>query len=227
MIEMSNPHQGYLCVFAERRQIAYHSHYVGGINNLAFATCPNCEHMLWRVITFDCSDSLLNLSDTMANHLPLLFCFNCRIANGKLFYVIKSSEEIDVVAYELGDDFETPYYDYPASFDPLDIELQMISEYAQDQIILFNKGEILSVDAPFQVALDVGLQHQVGGEPLLIQRNPDDYLVCPQCGSIMSFFATAGNMNSSAAGFWDNPWCQIVAFLCRRCNCVGLFAQAD
>ena len=76
--------------------------------------------------------------------------------------------------------------------------------------------------------------HQVGGEPYLVQLNPDyqagelqEFVTCPMCEQVMPFLAAIGDKTVSGKGFADNSEVQVLFHYCARDHVVSAFHQCD
>ncbi len=202
-------------------------HYFCGENNISGAICPNCNKALLILLTVDLTDERLSLSNRFFNKLPLLFCWTCDLARYDFYYKIENEREINILYYKKGnvyDDF--PYSNYPNYFPQKYARLEKISKYYQDVISKLNKdlikySEVLRIDSKL-----TSPQHQIGGEPYLLQGEIDD-LACPTCNQQMPFLAAICDDNGDQRGFVGNDYVQIIYYYCEKCNVIGAMQESD
>lgn len=221
----SLPGQGYW-LRIHRNHPARARHYLCGETTCVGAECPNCRKPLLTLLTLDAHDDLLLLQDTGLSHLRILFCWTCPIAQGDFCYRLGSAgERIELLSYTQGPrEVGFPYADYPSSFPALATFLVPLTDEEQAVLRIRNVGGDVGeawernpqVDRP---------QHQVGGEPYLLQNS--EQRRCPRCGLPMPLFASVGDDTGSGQGFTQNAWVQTLVHLCRDCCVLTLYQRCD
>jgi len=117
--------------------------------------------------------------------------------------------------------------DYPLSFPGVRASLYKISDEVAEAIYAENRQDE-SMEYIFRDHNELSeTRHQVGGEPLLIQKDIDLTMVCPSCGKLMPRFASIGDDNLDPRGFVGDKWTQVIYHFCKQCQIVGCFNQAD
>lgn len=136
---------------------------------------------------------------------------------------------------EGGVEQDFPWTGYPVYFPKAFAHLQPLTDYEQQTIKLLNRNEMsewgINRDTPY---LDCPA-HQVGGEPYLVQKNPDyqtdewskEMLTCLKCGKLMSFLAAIGDKTRSKIGFVDNDFVQVIFNYCKRDRIICAFQVCD
>ncbi len=221
--------QGYFIEYA--RQAAHGSeyrHYFCGPHEVSGAWCPNCAKPLLRFLALDTSDPRLNLKQPSFPVLSLLFCWTCNIAQEPLYYQFR--EDGSVVLLEWGHggaQTDFPYENYPVHFPGAPALLVPIPDVVQTILMLLNVGEINAYAIHKRHPDLARPRHQFGGEPLLVQHNPDYEMTCSLCGRRMPFLASVGDDCLDPRGFTGNEWVQVIYHYCEHCRVIGVFQQCD
>lgn len=220
----SRPEKGYLLVSqAPGKGIV---HRLCGPTDTGGAECPNCRKRLLTIAQFDASDTRLQIDTVGMQSLPLLFCWTCVISQQEFVYECShDGREITLLRWARGESFrDFPYEGYPEGFPPEQITLKPLEPHKQEVIIKLNAGAQVWELAQEYPELSVP-QHQVGGEPLLLQAIP--IRSCPKCFDSMPLFASFGDSASSGHKFTGNEFVQTVFSLCRKCRVVHCLQMTD
>jgi len=200
-----------------------YQHTFCGKHHVSGAWCPNCQRPLLRFLALDVSDPRLQLSGTPFNPLSLFYCWTCEGTGGEnLFYRFGRAEEIVLIQYgqkPYVDDF--PYPNYPLAFPQARAMLLRITPEAQRYITLINADEMEEGEEPESYHDLTWPQHQVGGEPYLVQHNPEYRMDCPICGRRMPFLASIADNCLDPRGFTGNDFVQVIYHYCPVCYVVG------
>ncbi len=197
-----------------------------GAHNTEGAICPNCRKPLLRFFVFDKADARLRLSGLPFRMLPLFFCWTCPLAQSNFYYQLTGENAIRILQYGAGEtESDFPYQDYPVSFPLGHVALTPISPDIQQAIHDHNANEELVVEFGHSEVKEP--QHQFGGEPLLVQKNPDATMRCFVCKTPMPFLASVGDRCLDERGFTGNPYVQALYYYCAKCCVIGTFQQTD
>ena len=219
--------------FAElRRDVALsakYRHQFCGPHELPGAQCPNCERPMLRFLALDTRDPRLNLGDPCFASLPLLYCWQCPVAQGPLSYRILDDGDVSLLQYNHGaPETDFPYDDYPVAFPGAPARLIQLNDMGQHMLRQYNDDDI---DAwyPFLQKYPrlMTCRHQYGGEPYLIQRDTDYQINCPTCSGRMPFLASIGDDCLDPRGFTENESTQVIYHYCGHCQDVSAFQQCD
>ncbi len=239
------PWQGYVMVPVDA---ASHRHVLGGEQG-AGARCPACDKLLVQLALLDATDERLDV-EAFAPEVPLLYCWTC--ATESIRYRIETSGKVVVLEHRGAPEAGFPYPGYPASFPAVPVELVPLT--ADQQVVIrlehlglldssrqvlppwYRRREPPPVRLPSGRRIERGtwakefpecylLQHQVGGEPTLIQRSIDAP-VCPCCSQRTVLFASIAPGHPSGQRFVDGDF-QAIFFLCRVCRVVAAYADTD
>jgi hypothetical protein len=202
-------------------------HMFCGPQRLAGGECPNCRKPLLRFLDLDTTDPALQPLGTISLRLPLLFCWTCAIAQEELFYRLTDGG-VELVRYgEGGVQTDFPYEDYPVHFPGCPARLEPLTEDEQEVIRRINRGQIAEWDVEESHPRVCRPRHQVGGEPLLVQRDPEAEVLCPECGGPMPFLAAVADDCLDPRGFTGNSYVQVLFRYCIRCRVVGAYQECD
>jgi hypothetical protein len=225
----SLPVQGYWVrygsgVSSEREE----GHLFCGSHTVANGDCPNCRRPLLRFLSLHTQDPRIESLGSSAPELPLLFCWTCNLSQEPFFYRLPGSAGIELIRYGVGgaaSDF--PYEDYPIYFPGSRAVLVELSGEEQETLHRINLQELdawgIEETHP-QLSVP---HHQVGGEPYLVQRNPEDQLACVVCGQPMPFLAAIADAALDPRGFTGNPYVQVLFHYCTQCQVIGAFQVCD
>ena len=222
---MKNSHlkQGYFLEFLEKNRRDRFDHYFCGPCSVPKLKCPSCGLTPLQSLSLDCRDTRLGLPNLVGARLPLLFCWRCPLGQSEFYYRLKEDNGVEWLSYAEGpasDDF--PYEAYPRYFPGARVTLVPIKPSEQKIIHGLNHEEIDFTEHPkFSIP-----QHQVGGEPYMLQPLPEDF-ECPKCKDPMHFFAAIGDETLAAKGFTGNPFVQAIYHLCPACLILGAYQQCD
>ena len=210
-------------------------HQFCGENDFPNAICPNCDKPLLLFLSLDKRDVRLNLSSLPSQILPLCWCWTCNVAQESMCYQIDSNGDFRWLKYGKGgveEDF--PYSNYPKFFPSVPVSLTPLSEEEQRIIQGINCDEVEKWDLPEDLRYLSIPNHQVGGEPYLIQQDPDyhlgihgDLVTCPICSQTMNFLAAIGDKSLGDIGFVDNEFVQVLFHYCFRDHVISAFQQCD
>ena len=178
-------------------------------------------------LTIDLTDERLSLSNDSFDKLPLLFCWTCTLAQDLFYYKIKNNDKVDILYYKKGEmESDFPYPNYPIYFPQKYARLEEITSYYQDILTKLNGGRITPYEAREMDLKHSFLQHQICGEPFLIQGDID-ILSCPICKQQMAFLVKIGDDCGDSRGFVGNAWVQVNYYYCKNCFVVGTMQQCD
>jgi hypothetical protein len=180
-----------------------------------------------RLLTLDTSDIRLETGGLRVSTLPILICHTCVYWVGPFYYQLISVDQVSVFEYNFIADPEWNANFGLLEFPRKEIELLPIDDSTQQIIQRFNDGEILLTDLLPLLGWDNDLYHQIGGEPILIQNNPDKIVLCPKCSLPMPFLASMGNGDEGDGGFFGYPFAQLLVHFCRICQIVAGEIEVD
>lgn len=224
VLTQSAPTQGYWIRpnSAEGERFA---HYLGGVNSLPGARCPNCNEPLILLVDFDATDARLELDAAQLRRLPLLYCWSCAIPESVFRYSLKGQgSAVNVLAFRSGEEVSDPYAEFSRVFARRAVGLIPLSVEEQQVLRLLNRTRSKYELFRQYPALDRP-RHQVGGEPLLLQHV--EPVACSTCGSAMPLFASIGNDSFGPKPFIGNDWVQVIFHVCRACREVAAYAATD
>jgi hypothetical protein len=205
-----------------------YAHHFCGEQHIEGANCPNCNKPLLCFLRIDTSDPRFGLDTGNASFIPLLYCWTCNIAQDEFYYRPLKDGSIEIAEYGHGGvavDF--PYENYPVHFPGSKAELLSITSDAQAAIRRVNSGDLALSSMRREYPGIYGCQHQLGGEPFLIQRDPDYELDCPKCKKVMPFLASIADNCLDPRGFTENDGVQVLYHYCKACNMLGAFHAVD
>ncbi len=221
------PKQGYRLVTSPITNSTY-SHFFCGLTESKGAISHYTGKPLLRFLSLDTRDPRLELDALPITRIELLYSLTCKIAYLDLFYKV-SLDRIEILNPFSGQDnsdgdfTDTPFEDYPEFFPRTAVELIPVDE--NERSIVKSINEIHNLDLQLEYPDLSEPYHQIGGEPYFVQK--PDVLSCPECGKHMSFFASIGNNNGHAKGFFDNDYMQVVYQICKNCIVVGAYNICD
>jgi hypothetical protein len=144
------------------------------------------------------------------------------------YYQILSDGSVSLLQYGHGVENEGPLYDgYPDFFPGAPARLLEITTEAQDAIKKINRQDPSIEDFTYDFPAIEIPQHQVGGEPCLVQGDTDYRMLCLHCGQVMPLLGSIGNDCLDERGIMGDPYVQIIYHYCVDCGIVGAFNQAD
>ncbi|MCB9886841.1 MAG: hypothetical protein H6838_15215 [Planctomycetes bacterium] len=194
----SVPRNGFRPRFEKRGR-----HLFCGAHKIAGAGCPNCDRPLMRMMSLDASDERLGLAALRLSRVPLLFCWQCNIAQDVTQYRLRSDGGIELLRFKRGTqgpDF--PYSDYPVFFPEARFELRAVPQ------------------APAGSA-----RHQVGGRPFVLQGLRD--IRCKVCRRKMRFLASIADNATGKRTFAGNSGVQTLFHLCLEDGVVASYHECD
>src|SRR5258708_9570244 len=98
------------------------------------------------------------------------------------FYRLLDSGSVELLQYVLGDQGGNfPYEKYPSFFPGANASLLRLTEETQSVLFALNSDEVQEWDINQTVEGLARPRHQVGGEPYLVQKNPETSMNCPKC----------------------------------------------
>lgn len=230
-IEPQKP-ESFESIQSDREKSLKFGHQFCGAHNIAGANCPNCQKPLLRFLTLDTTDERIGLSQLGERRIHCLFCWTCNIAHEPFYYKHHDDGSIALIEYgKDGVEVDFPYEDYPSAFPEASVTLLEIASDAQKAIQSVNAGR-LKISSWRDKHPDLfGCQHQIGGEPFLIQRNPnyatERDIRCPECKKSTPFFVSIADDCLDERGFTENDGVQVIFNLCRQCLTMCAFQQCD
>lgn len=221
--------QGYFVEYSgEATAGSEYQHFFCGSHEVPGAWCPNCNKPLLLFLALDTTDPRLNLKEHPFRILSLFFCWTCNIAQKPLYYQFSVDGSVSLLEYGCGGgEPDFPYEDYPVYFPGAPALLVPIPDVFQTILTLLNMGEIYAYAIHKRHPDLQKPRHQVGGEPFLVQQNPDYEMICPLCKRRMPFWASIGDDCLDPRGFTGNEWVQVIYNYCQRCRVIGAFQQCD
>ena len=209
-----------------------YKHQFCGQNFFVNAICPNCKKPLLQFFVFDLADERVGIVDSSYPKIPLLFCWTCELSQSPFFYQLEDKEQITILRYNEGEAYaDFPYDNYPIFFPAAFVFLSPLTKKEQQLITSVNLQETSISRMRVQEPDLFGCRHQLGGEPFLIQRNPEyqlsEPLVCPLCNSIMPFFAAVADDCLLPEGFTGNVGVQVLFHICSKCYVLCAINRCD
>ncbi len=224
--------QGYFLKYLRKSDEREYGHIFCGPHSVKGAWCPNCQKQLLRFLALDTKDPKLGLENTQFQWLSLFFCWTCEIAQTPFYYRFASNGDVQLMKYgEGGVQLNFPTENYPTFFPQAYFQLQPLTEKGQVTIKKLNRDEI---DEGKPAHLNRA-EHQIGGEPFLVQKNPDyqtdawgkETLTCPECKKLMPFLAAIGEKTKGKQGFSGNEYVQVIFNYCKADRIICAFQQCD
>lgn len=219
--------EGFFLSFKENEINKEFNHIFCGQNKVHGALCPNCNKPLLKYLSIDTRDDIVKNNFGDIKYLHFLFCWTCNIAQGDFVYQIIPPNEIRILNYKKGGlvlDF--PYEDYPLFFPERKVGFKQIDEIYQQLIVDINR-EKKDIYDYIEEYPDIGaVKHQVGGEPMLIQRDIAK-LKCQICREDMPLLASIGDRHPDNISFTRNEFVQILYFYCKKCSVIGVRQFCD
>jgi predicted nucleic-acid-binding Zn-ribbon protein len=223
----SLPKQGYRLVNILNQDSPY-KHLFCGQPELKNAISPVTGKPLLRFLSLDTTDPRLELETSKIKRIELLYSLTCRISWIDFFYKI-IDDRIEILNLDVNfinsEEVYTdvPYEDYPIFFPGIRVDLIPVDENERDIVKEINETDNLELDLQYPELSEP--YHQLGGEPYFVQK--PDVLACPLCGKDMFFFASIGNNNGQAKGFFDNDYMQIIYQICKKCFVIAAYNRCD
>src|SRR5439155_1420402 len=120
-----------------------------------------------------------------------------------------------------------PYEDYPDFFPGARAVLTAITREGQKMLCRINRGEV-NESKLFRTSPHLlSPRHQIGGEPMLLQEDAMDSVICIHCSEPMSFLACIADKCLDPRGLIGYDGAQVLYHLCRSCNIVAALNRAD
>ena len=226
--------QGYFLKYLDKTE--EHSHIFCGSHSVEGAWCPNCQKPLLRFMALDTNDPKLGFKKTPFQWLSLFFCWTCEIAQTPFYYRFTANGDIGLMKFgEGGVQLNFPTENYPTFFPQAYFQLRPLTEIEQTVTKELNRGEIPEGEVDHKTPYLNRPEHQIGGEPFLIQKNPDyqtdawgkEVLTCPKCKKLMPFLAAIGENTKGNQGFSGNEYVQVLFNYCKKDRIVCAFQQCD
>jgi thiol-disulfide isomerase/thioredoxin len=224
--------QGYFLKYLRKNDETEFSHIFCGSHSVEGAWCPNCQKPLLRFLALDTNDPMLGLEKTPFQWLSLFFCWTCEIAQTPFYYCFAANGDVQLLKYgEGGVQLNFPTENYPTYFPQAHFRFKPLTEKEQITIKRLNRDQIdegkpLHLNRP---------EHQIGGEPFLVQKNPDfqtdawgkKTLTCPKCKKLMPFLVAIGEKTRGKQGFSGNEYVQVIFNYCQRDRIICAFQQCE
>lgn len=202
-------------------------HFFCGENELIGSDCPNCKKKLLKILTLDTRDHRIEIKFNNIIYIHLLFCWTCIISQQPFYYRLEDDNSINIIGYGNGQKFDDfPYENYPEFFPGVYSELEELS--GSDQKIISNLNSCVIEEGEIIQTMPHLCQpnHQIGGEPYLIQKESYKF-GCIKCHKIMPLFASIGDKNLDHRGFSGNPDVQMLFFVCTDCSIICAIQRCD
>ena len=135
------------------------------------------------------------------------------------YYSFAANGEVQLMKYgEGGVQLNFPTENYPIFFPQAYFKLQPLTKKEQTTIKELNRDEIDEVVIDSKTPHLSRPEHQIGGEPYLVQKDPDfqtdawgkETLTCPKCKKLMPFLAAIGEKTKGKQGFSGNEYVQVI-----------------
>ena len=178
-------------------------HVFCGAHAIPGAGCPNCDRPMLRMMSLDASDERLRIAAIGVERVPLLFCWQCNVAQDVTQYRLRADGGIDLLRFKRGTqgpDF--PYSGYPESFPEARFDL-----------------------LPVPAAAAKAPRHQVGGTPFVLQGLRD--LRCKICRRRMRFLACIADDATQGWTFAGNSWVQTHFHVCLDDGVIASYHECD
>jgi hypothetical protein len=191
-----------------------------------FPACPNCRLPLLHFLTVDLSDNRLDIK-WGNGETSFVYCWRCQLAQED-FYYRQAGSTIQILMYGAGPPSSTfPYPEYPIAFPQAAAVLEPISEAHQNIIREANARTVFPWDLPGDLAKLCEPQHQLGGEPYLVQGNADESIICLECNRQMEFLLSVADDCLDDRGFSGSSSVQVLYFVCSNCSVVRALHEID
>lgn len=156
-----------------------------------------------RMMSLDASDERLELSKLGACRVPLLFCWQCNIAQDVTQYRLRRDGGIDLLRFKRGTQgADFPYSGYPVSFPEARFDLAPVPD--------------IRSEAP---------RHQIGGRPFALQVLQD--VRCAICRRTMRFLACVADDATQGWTFAGNAGVQTVFHVCLDDGVIASYHECD
>lgn len=199
------------------------SHYLCGVSKLFNALSPNSGLPLLCLASLDAKDNRLEFESFKEERVDLLYSWTCAIPEGEFIYRI-SQGTINIISFTSGEGYpDFPFANYPGSFPEIPVSLAVVSDAEATTARILNTNR--NFDAWSKHGELVRPYHQIGGEPVFIQKYSP--MVCPICKKDMAFLAVIGNANWQPHGFCDNDYVQVIYNVCDICFTIGVYNICD
>ena len=189
-------------------------HQFCGESDLAGAWCYTCNKRLLHVLTLSPADNALRVIEIAT---PLFVCWTCDFIQAPFSYSFDANSISLIEARRGGSEHDFPYPSYPEFFPGSRATLMPLPTDFLEKLQNINAG---SYKEDYFAAGLMTPKHQVGGIPLL-RSFREESVSCPKCGEEMPFLAAVANDNLDERGFTENPFVQVLYFLCSRCRVIA------
>lgn len=204
-----------------------YTHIFCGNHKIIGADCPNCKKKLLRFLSIDMRDPSIEIDGYNCSFLHLLYCWTCNISQEVFFYKLLKDNEVKVIKYGIGGATNYfPYQNYPSFFPKSFGQFKPLSIDQQNIIKCVNSGKIDEYDLSFDDAKMCMPDHQIGGEPYLIQKE-FQYIKCVECGSYMMLLGTICDKCWDQRGFTGNNFVQVIFYFCSHCMQIAAIQHCD
>jgi len=205
--------------------INFGNHVFCGQHAIEGAICPNCQKPLLRFLSLDVSNGFV-VGKSLFSQIPLLFCWTCNIAQAIFSYEICSDNKIKIVQYQKGGvESDFPYSNYPLFFPEKRVQLIQIEPWSQKTVHEVNMKTIDEWNVLQNQPKLVKPQHQVGGEPYLV--NEVQNVKCKKCNHLMPFLALIADDSGTNEGFTGNEFVQVLFHYCLKCGMMAAYQICD
>lgn len=204
-----------------------YAHIFCGEHKILGADCPNYRKKLLRFISIDMRDPLISIDLHNINFLHLLYCWTCNISQEAFFYKLLNNNEIKITKCGNGGVTNNfPYQNYPNFFPESSGQFKPLSINQQNIIRNVNSGKIDEYDLNYDDAEICIPNHQIGGEPYLIQKELQ-YIKCIECRSYMMFLGVICDKCWDHRGFTGNDFVQVIFYFCSHCMQIAALQYCD
>ena len=244
---------GYWIDFARPGERLKYKHLLGGRNNWRGAYCLTCMRPLLLLLTLDPADPRLGVNrspwkgklnsvliekkngehdvklvEPKLTALPLFYCWSCL---PQLRYRLNFRGGIDVLDHDPSDSKESysPAENQPEHFPPRKMKLVPLLKEEQALLRKHNRSELPEeVEREKRARPIFYPRHQVGGEPFLVQKNPDHQGgSCEVCGAAKPLFVSLGDDSGMKGGFVNNAYVQLLFTYCQTCQILDVHNECD
>jgi hypothetical protein len=216
--------QGYIVEYAndesaEYRHIRFGEHAIPG------AWCSNCDKPLMRIMEIDTQDPRLGMMEFPFSRLPLVYCYECSLCLGTLYYKVQHDSSISIIHFEESDwSSEEAYHEVPQRIPASGVKVRPLTPEEQE-FIISGYQTMPTCWGPDEQAPEYlylyGHSDQIGGFPFLDNNWSDYQFNCPRCEREMEFLATFCNSTQNTEMMLAEEDPQLVYAYCTHCHVVG------